>query len=71
MDLEEKDELLSENAQLIDKLNMLKIAHEVFVTMVKFYEPLVNNNACSSIEPIFACANPCCPEASNFCVEQL
>ena len=64
-------ELEKSYEKLVDSHVSLEVAHEVMVTMVKFYEPLTHTCTCSQIQIDLTCTKPCCSQASQSSIEQV
>ena len=50
---------------------MIEMAHEVVVSMVKFYEPLTYTCTCSQVQIDLTCTKLCSSQASQSSIEQV
>ena len=57
--------------KLAESHAMLGIAHEVVITSVKSYQPLIHTSTCSQVQIMLSCDKPCCSQATNSYVEHV
>jgi ribosomal protein L29 len=64
-------ELECSHEKLVDSYASLEIAHEVVLSSVKFLQPFTTICTCSSVNSEFACAKPCCSQASQSSIDHV
>ena len=64
-------ELEKSYEKLVDSHASLEVAHEVMLTTIKFYEPLIHTCICSQVQIDLTCTKPCCSQASQSSIEQV